>query len=758
MSDTITSPHEMEESFITGTAVHIIFRNEENGYSVVLVRVKDSFPKLEAKKVTVVGYFPAIEKNERYRFEGYFKEHPRFGNQYYVTYYQKEIPTETEALITYLSSDRFPGIGEKTAATLVEKFGKDVISIILDDPEKLTKIPHMNEKRRNQIYEAMMENQGMERAMMSLTRYGFGMELAVKIYQTYREKTLEIIEENPYQLVWDVEGVGFHKADQLGTRMGIEKNNPDRLKAGILYILYEKTLQEGHVYVPREIMVNESLRLLNDRGKSITTEDVKQAMEFLLEEDKIVEEEDRIYMKSLYFAEIGFVSKVRKLLDAKEERTFSEAEFLKALGETEEKFQIQYETQQVEAIRKAIESPFMILTGGPGTGKTTVIRAIVEVYASLEGFSLDRSTYEKEEPFPILLAAPTGRAAKRMKESTGLLATTIHKLLGFNGLDGMEKFERDEENPLQGKLLIVDEVSMVDMWLANQLFRAIPEGMKVVLVGDEDQLPSVGPGQVLRDVLIAQKVPTVTLSVVYRQAEGSSIIQLAHAMKQGSLPSDLKKPFPDRRFFVSTTDNSLDVVVQVCKGALNKGYSPMDIQVLAPIYRGPVGIYRINQELQTLFNPHQDKKRKITVGETIYSTGDVVLQLTNNPDEEVFNGDRGIIKGIIDAKETVEKQTQIVISFDGKEVTYTKKDMNQVMLAYCSSIHKAQGSEFPIVIVPMLMSYRRMLARNLIYTAITRAKDYLILCGEEQAFQFAVDNVQKEERFTTLKERLLGEI
>ncbi|MFB4163801.1 ATP-dependent RecD-like DNA helicase [Alteribacillus sp. JSM 102045] len=745
----------LPESFISGTVVHIIFRNEENGYTVLIVKVKKSNPKIDEKKVTVVGYFPSIDTDERYFFEGAFKEHPRFGKQYQVQTYKKEIPTEKDAIIAYLSSDRFPGIGEKTAAVLVENFGQNVIEKVLDNPDNLKKINGLNQKKRKNIYQAMLENQGMEQAMTTLTRYGFGMELAVKIYNAYRERTFDIIQDTPYQLVWDIEGVGFYKADKLGKSLGIKRDDPERVKAGMLYILYEKTMQDGHVYIPWSLLMQEAKSLLNDPNNKMSDELLESALLQLAEEDKLIQEENRVYMASLYFAEKGFVTKIKKMLEREEAGTFSEAEFLKALGETEEQYGIEYADQQKEAIQKAIHSSLMILTGGPGTGKTTVIRAIVEIFSKLHGFSLDRSSYKKEEPFPVLLAAPTGRAAKRMKESTGLQASTIHKLLGYNGVNGDEAFAKDEEEPLEGKLLIVDEVSMVDMWLANQLFRSIPEDMQVILVGDEDQLPSVGPGQVLGNLLETNIVPIVSLSVVYRQAEGSSIINLAHSIKKGELPNDLMTPFEDRRFFICNKMQTADVVKKVCEGAIKKGYSPLEIQVLAPMYKGPAGVDVLNKTLQNLYNPPKKKKRKVTFGEMTYSKGDVILQLINNPEEEVFNGDRGVVEAIIEANETTDKQMKIVLSFEGKEVTYTRQDLNQITLAYCTSIHKSQGSEFPIVVVPMLMSYKRMLQRNLLYTAITRARDYLILCGERSAVEFAVKNKHKDERYTTLKEKLL---
>ncbi len=745
---------EEDRPYIRGSVLHVIFRNDDNGYTVAKVKVKKAQPSVEGDTVTVVGFFPVIEPEETYEFEGSFKEHPRFGKQLQAESYRKDIPTEEEAVISYLASDRFTGIGKKTAASIVQSLGNDAINKILDNPDVLREVQGLNEKKRTLLFDQLMETQGMERAMLLLTRYGFGLDLAVKVYNTYKDQTLETVQSNPYQLVWDVEGIGFHKADKLGRKMGIKDNNIERIKAGVLYGLYEHTMQDGHVYMPQHLLEEKSVELLSEDSEAISKDEVWNGLLELAEDGKVAVEDERAYITSLYFAEKGFVTNVRRLLTKDEEDPFPEAEFLKALGEAEERFSIEYENQQREAIQKAIHSPLMVLTGGPGTGKTTVIRAIVEIFASLHGYSLEQNDYKNDEPFPVLLAAPTGRAAKRMKESTGLPATTIHKLLGYKGEAEEEGFEKSEEQQLEGKLLIIDEVSMVDMWLANQLFKAVPDDMQVILVGDEDQLPSVGPGQVLGDLIHSECVPVVSLSVVYRQAEGSSIIDLAHIIKNGEFPEKLEQPKSDRRFFPCGKHQVAQVIEQVCEGAVRRGYKPKEIQVLAPMYRGPAGVDMLNESLQELFNPAKEGKREVLFGEKIYRTGDVVLQLVNNPEEQVFNGDRGEIVAIFTAKETVDKQIQIVISFDGIEVTYTKQDLKQITLAYCSSIHKAQGSEFPIVVLPMVMSYRRMLRRNLIYTAVTRAKDYLILCGESRALEFGISQHNKDSRLTRLKEKL----
>jgi len=393
----------------------------------------------------------------------------------------------------------------------------------------------------------------------------------------------------------------------------------------------------------------------------------------------------------------------------------------------------------------------MLLTGGPGTGKTTVIKGIVEIYADLHGISLDVDSYKKDEAFPILLVAPTGRAAKRMSEATGLPAVTIHRLLGWNGQEG---FHFDEENPINGKLLIVDEVSMVDTWLANQLFKALPSTIQVVLVGDEDQLPSVGPGQVLSDLLKADVIPTVRLKEIYRQAEGSSIIELAHDIRNGILPDNILSPTKDRSFLPCKSNQVKEVVQKVVENAVKKGYSPREIQVLAPMYRGTSGIDQLNTMLQETLNPKSEQKREIQFGPIVYRVGDKVLQLVNQPESNVFNGDMGEIVSIFYSRENTEKEDLIVISFDGNEVTYTRQDFHQFTHAYCCSIHKSQGSEFPIVILPIVKSYYRMLRRNLIYTAVTRSKQFLILCGEVDALKMGIRQNEDYKRQTSLIEWL----
>ncbi|MEK3890626.1 SF1B family DNA helicase RecD2 [Bacillus sp. FSL K6-3431] len=742
------------EKYIKGRHLVTIFHNEQNLYSVIRVRVEDTNDENKDKEAVITGYFPKIHEQETYIFYGQYKDHPKFGVQFHASHFKKEMPQTKQGVATYLSSGLFKGIGKKTAERIVDELGENAISQILQQPSLLDSIPKLPPEKAKDLYDSLLEHQGLEQVMIGLNQYGFGPQISMKIYQAYKEETLKVIEENPYQLIEAVEGIGFGRADELGSQLGINGNHPDRIKAGCLYVLEQACLQNGHVYCDVADLLEEVKRLLEDSQPiEIAFQDISSELIKLEEEGKIVGENKRVYMPSLYFSEKGIVTNIQRILQQKEyAEQFPESEFLIALGDLEERLDVQYAPSQKEAIQTALMSPMMILTGGPGTGKTTVIKGIVELYAELHGCSLDPYAYKKEEPFPVLLTAPTGRAAKRMSESTGLPAMTIHRLLGMTGQEGLDN---EDEREIDGKLIIVDEMSMVDTWLAHQLLKALPEHIQVIFVGDEDQLPSVGPGQVLKDLLKSETIPTVQLTDIYRQAEGSSIIELAHEIKKGKLPSDLVKPQRDRSFIRCQSAQIGEAVEKVVKNAKQKGYTAKDIQVLAPMYRGPAGIDNLNRILQEIFNSNPDGKRKeLNFGDVKYRIGDKVLQLINQPEQHVFNGDMGEIISIFYAKENTEKQDMIIVAFEGTEVTYTRADLNQITHAFCCSIHKSQGSEFPIVILPVVKSYYRMLRRNLLYTAITRSKQFLILCGEESAFRIGIEREDDQKRKTSLFEKL----
>ncbi|MFP3916994.1 ATP-dependent RecD-like DNA helicase [Lysinibacillus telephonicus] len=745
---------EVNKLFILGRPIVSIFHNDSNMYSIVRVKIQETNLQYNEKEIIVVGYFPKLNDDELYRFTGTMKSHPKYGLQFQVETFVKEVPATEQGIIHYLSSDLFPGIGRKTAEIIVEKLGVDAIKKIMEDPEALDAVPRLNEEKKMTIKQTLEQNLGLEKIMIQLNDWGFGPQLAMKIYQTYREETIHLLTENPYRLIEDVEGVGFGRADELGARLGIVGAHPDRIKAAVLHVLTDAALSEGHVFLDAEhVLPHVKTMLEQSQREEIQYEAISKAIIEMREESKICGEETRLYLPSLYYSEIGIASKILDLLNHndKQER-FTKDEIRKAIGEVEERLEVSYAETQVKAIECALNSSVMILTGGPGTGKTTVIRGLVEVYAELHGLSLNPKEYaQKEEPFPIVLAAPTGRAAKRLAESTELPAMTIHRLLGFNGQEKEEETEREVE----GRLIIIDEMSMVDTWLAHQLLKSLGEDAQVVFVGDQDQLPPVGPGQVLKDLLASKQIPTVELIDVYRQAEGSTIIELAHQIKKGNIPNTIAEKTTDRSFIKASAPQVASVVTQVVKSAIAKGQSIRDIQVLAPMYKGPAGIDMLNKQIQELVNPNADGSRKeLFFGDVVYRIGDKVLQLVNQPESNIFNGDMGEVVAIIRAKETVEKQDLLVVSYDGNEVTYQRGDLNQITLAYCCSIHKSQGSEFQTVIMPIVRSYSKMLRRNLLYTGITRAKNFLILCGEPDVFAGGLAKTDDLQRLTSLKARL----
>ncbi|OYD08850.1 SF1B family DNA helicase RecD2 [Paludifilum halophilum] len=741
-----------DEGYLKGSFVQEIFYNEENQFGVFLMQVSESSETLDTDEVVVVGNMLRPHPDEWVVCYGEWKEHPRYGKQYRVHHVKKELPRSREAVAKYLSSGLFPGVGKKTAEKIVDHLGPDALWKASRDPGLLAEVPGVNEARAQTIADSLQEHRALEQAMVFLYQFGLGPAIALKVVQAYKDATMDVIRENPYRLIDEVEGVGFRRADEIARKSGIEPDAPERYQAAALFAVREASLSQGHVYVTAEELHQQVNALLQTESEDLFPSDQREEyLEQMVLEERLIEDHGKYYLPSLYYAEYGVAVRVRQWLDWEVDPTPAH-ELYKAVGEVEEELQVAYAERQREAMTKAIDSPVMILTGGPGTGKTTVIQGICHLFAKLNECSLDPAAYEaSEKPYPIRLAAPTGRAAKRMSEATGMPATTIHRLLGWKG----DFFERDTDHPIEGSLLIVDEVSMLDIWLANQLFRAVPRGMQVILVGDDDQLPSVGPGKVLHHLLQVKSIPRVELTNIFRQEEGSSIIQLAHSLKSGELPQDLKEPKTDRRFFSCKRDQAISVILQTVTNALNRGYTLFDIQVLAPIYKGPAGVHRINEEIQKAVNPSRPDQKEISFGETTFRLKDKVLQLVNHTEHPIYNGDMGQIVAI---DEDAHKDEPVLwVQFDRREVPYKRNQLNQISLAYACSVHKAQGSEFAIVIFPLLMAYRRMLQKNLIYTGITRSQSYLILCGEEEALEFGMKRKEREERNSQLVDLIQAE-
>lgn len=735
-----------QKKYVKGKLNHMIFHNQEELFSIASITIIDTNEQISEEELVVKGYFPPLTHGNEYIFYGNLTVHPKFGEQYDVFTYEKELPKTEESLVKYLSSDLFYGIGKKTAERIVNNLGVQAIEKILADESVLDQIPGMTEKLKKRFVSDLQLHQGFDQVTLELAKHGIGLQLAQKIYDVYQEKTIKQLNENPYSFVFTIEGFGFQRADDIAQSIGIEKNHPSRIQAGILHILELESL-DGHVYVEEKNLINKTIKLLFPKQMDLIDEnEILNHIQFLENEQAIVKENEKVYLPHLYYAEEGIASQLKRIMDLEVEEIYDESELLKIIGEIEEKEGIAYGEEQYEAIKSALNEKVIILTGGPGTGKTTVIKGIIQCYDAFL-----KATNKKQHESNYILTAPTGRAAKRLSESTGLKAKTIHSLLGWMG---EEEFEYNASNQLEGKILIVDEFSMVDVWLANRLLKAVPSDMKVIFVGDEDQLPSVGPGQVLSDLLRSEQIPISRLTEIYRQKEDSFIIKLAHKIKNNEIDDLNLTKKDDFNFIECKQEQVLSVIEQIVKKAVERGYQKKDIQILAPMYKTNVGIHQLNNTLQNIFNPDDENMRSIQHFDQILKTGDKVIQLVNQPEKQVFNGDIGEIVAIKKATETESKKEEVVIDYDGLLVSYTKQELNQIMLAYAISIHKSQGSEFPIVILPVVKAFKRMLVKKLLYTAITRSKTSLIICGERDAL---IDGLLKEDHYdrkTTLVERI----
>ena len=700
---------------------HITYQNQENGYSVMKVKVKDY-----SDLVTLVGNLLDVPVGAVLLCDGDWKVDKKYGRQFVCETWEEVMPATVYGIEKYLGSGLVNGIGPKFAHLIVEKFGTETIEIIEDNIERLREVPRIGKRRVEKIRESWEKQKDIKNVMLFLQQYGVSTAYAAKIYRQYGKESIDKVQDNPYRLADDIWGIGFKTADSIASKMGYEKNDLRRCKSGISYTLNEFS-NEGHVYAVEEQLIETAKKLLES-----DEEPIRQAVTEMIASEDLIREDEAIYLPPFYHSERGTAKKLLALLQDQTPTLFGLKADIKAI---EKVSGIEYDEVQIAAIKQAVRSKVMVLTGGPGTGKTTTTQGIIAAY--------------KTAGMRILLAAPTGRASKRMSEATGMEAKTIHRLLEFNPQDG---YKRNDENPLEGDALIVDECSMIDIILMYNLMKAIPENMRLVLVGDIDQLPSVGAGNVLRDIIDSEKIPVVRLTRIFRQAQSSRIVMSAHAINQGRYPDTSNGKQTDFFFIKNEEPEQVaEEIVKLVKHRLPKAYNqPLNnIQVLTPMQRSVVGATNLNMMLQQALNT---SNLGISRGGTTYKLGDRVMQVRNNYDKNVFNGDIGIVEQV-----SMEDRT-LFVRFDDNLVEYEASELDEVTLAYATTIHKAQGSEYPIVVIPVLMTHFVMLQRNLIYTGITRAKKICVLIGQPKALAYAIRNLTVTKRNTKLKERLRGEI
>ena len=728
---------------VTGYVEHIVYRNADNGYTVLnLVSGEE--------EITCVGIFSAIAEGENIEAQGEYTDHPTYGKQFKVESFEEKAPEDQEAVERYLGSGAIKGIGLAMAARIVRRFKEDTFRIIEEEPERLAEIKGISERKAMEIASQVNEKRDLRQAMIFLQQYGITMNLAVKVYQAYGQDVYGILKENPYRLADDIDGVGFRTADEIAARVGIRMDSDFRIKSGILYVLLQAT-GEGHTYLPEQELTGRAARMLEVEAEQIE----KQYMDLAIERKIILKQngsgETQIYAASFYYMEAN-TAKMLKELNVTYD--VPDIEIEERIRNIEKQTGMVLDEHQVVAVKEAVRNGLLIITGGPGTGKTTTINTIIR-YFELEGLD-------------IFLAAPTGRAAKRMSETTGFEARTIHRMLELNGgMEGATGFERNEQNPLETDVIIVDEMSMVDISLMHSLLKAISVGTRLILVGDVNQLPSVGPGSVLRDIIQSHVCNVVMLTKIFRQASTSDIIVNAHKINHGEevvLDNKSMDFFFLKRY---DADIIINVVLQLIKQKLPKfvDATPYDIQVLTPMRKGLLGVERLNTILQQYMNPPMERKAEKEHGEIHFREGDKVMQTKNNYQLEwevrskfglsiekgmgIFNGDMGIIREINDFAE------MMTIEFDeGRMVEYPYKLLDELELAYAITIHKSQGSEYPAVVIPLLSGPSMLMNRNLIYTAVTRARKCVTLVGNDVTFQQMIQNTSQQRRYSGLCERL----
>lgn len=727
---------------LAGYVEHIIYRNTDNGYTVLnLVSGED--------EITCVGIFSTIAEGENIEAAGDYTDHPTYGTQFKVVSFEEKAPEDQEAIERYLGSGAIKGIGLAMAARIVRRFKEDTFRIIEEEPERLAEVKGISERKAMEIASQVNEKRDLRQAMIFLQQFGITMNLAVKIYNKYGQEVYGILKENPYRLADDIEGVGFRTADDIAAKAGIRTDSDFRVRSGILYTLLQVS-GEGHTFLPQEELTAKTSELLGIDKEIIE----KNYMDLSIERKIIMKqlgEQTQIYSASFYYMEANTATMLRELDIAYD---VADAEIEQRIHNIEKQTGMQLDEHQVQAVKEAVRNGLLVITGGPGTGKTTTINTIIR-YFEMEGMD-------------IFLAAPTGRAAKRMSETTGFEARTIHRMLELNGgMEGSAGFERNETNPLETDLVIIDEMSMVDITLMNSLLKAISPGTRLILVGDINQLPSVGPGSVLKDIIQSEAFNVVMLTKIFRQASTSDIIVNAHKINRGeevSLDNKSMDFFFLKRY---EADIIINVVLQLVKQKLPKfvDATPYDIQVLTPMRKGLLGVERLNGILQQYLNPPDKSKREKEHGDMVFREGDKVMQTKNNYQLEweictkfgltvdkgmgIFNGDMGIITEINDFAETM------TVEFDeGRKVEYSYKLLDELELAYAITIHKSQGSEYPAVVIPLLNGPSMLMNRNLLYTAVTRARKCVTLVGNDATFNQMIQNTSQQKRYSGLCDRI----
>ncbi|WP_019317951.1 SF1B family DNA helicase RecD2 [Streptococcus mutans] len=727
--------------YFSGTIDRVIFENTSNFFKIILLEIDDTDSDFDDFEIIVTGTIADVIEGENYTFWGELTQHPKYGQQLKVERYQRAKPSSA-GLIKYFSSQHFKGIGKKTAEKIIHLYGDDPIDNILEDPDKLESISGLSKANRENLVSKLRLNYGAEQILAKLAEYRLNNKTAVQIFERYKEESLTVITENPYQLVEDIQGIGFKMADKLAEQVGINSDAPQRFRAALVHTLLETSIDKGDTYIEAKELLEKSLFILEEvRQVELDPSQIAQELTQLISEDKVQNIGTKIFDNTLFYAESGIHKHLTRILDRPLEKEISSQDIQTEIKHIQAEFNINYDKAQKNAIQKAIQSKVFLLTGGPGTGKTTVINGIIKAYANLHQIDLQKSD------LPIILAAPTGRAARRMNELTGLPSATIHRHLGLNGDSEYQALD----DFLDCDLIIIDEFSMVDTWLANQLFSAIASNTQIVIVGDSDQLPSVGPGQVLADLLKINRLPQVSLTKIFRQSEDSSIVTLANQIRQGRLPTDFTAKKADRSYFEAQSTHIPQMIQKIVSSALKSGIDAQEIQILAPMYRGQAGITHLNKLMQDLLNP-LNNQLEFQFNDLHFRKGDKVLHLINDAQINVFNGDIGYITDLIPAKYTESKQDEMILDFDGTEINYPRNEWLKITLAYAMSIHKSQGSEFKVVILPVTRQSGRLLQRNLIYTAITRSKSKLVMLGEIAAFDNAIKN-EGTKRKTYLIER-----